>query len=144
PKTDIGNAALQALGERMRVNPAMLAAVKKKLDASVDEVAQALNKGNDGESLTRKLVDLDASALSDTDKIEETQKSIDEFAKLREGALKEQENDSFELPKTMKDGIWDGKHKSKGGKVLKWFKHQAQSVNWMLNVKRGILALDAG
>lgn len=65
-----------------------------------------------------------------------------------EKILAAQEDDSFEPPATMKNGIWNGKtlkdsnDPSKG--VWEPFGYQKKYINWMMAVKRGIIAADAG
>jgi len=62
--------------------------------------------------------------------------------------LAAQEDDSFDVPLTMKDGIWNGKtlkdpnDPSKG--VWEPFGYQKKYINWMMAVKRGVIAQDAG
>lgn len=133
----------------------------KKIQDHCSEVAIQLagkfNKCNSGEERAyREIIEAGFEGLSNDKKIEEIKKYAEQWEKLRDSALKAQENKKLDfMPASMKDGLW-GAHGTDGkdakshqvnketGEPNRPFDHQIQTINWCETVKRGIIALDPG
>jgi hypothetical protein len=112
---------------------------------NVAEMLSRSNTGSDTSQVARKLLDIPAEKMGDDDIVQKIVEDAQKFEQLKVDALTAQEDDSWVVPKTMKDGAIGGsKINPVTGQPFDLFKHQKQAVNWALTVKRGILADDAG
>lgn len=125
-------------------------ALQRKLEKTTEATLQAFNAHNTGQDphfadvLKMKVKDV----AGDNDAMKEhLDKVADEKARLEE-ILAAQEDDSFEPPPSMANGVWNGKtlkdknNPEKG--VWEPFRYQKKYINWMKKVKRGVIAADAG
>lgn len=110
------------------------------------EVLDFINKQHQGGDLSLELVMSGNAikALQDPASIKALRAKMENAALEVEKLLKSQEDDSWEVPEGMKNGLYNGKNKASNGKVFDLFTHQKQAVNWMATAKRGILAHSAG
>lgn len=156
---EVGNRALFLLQGKLKLNDATARVIKKQLVDAVNNMATNLNAANKGEDqVFKEFVRNGSDVLKDKDSADAIKKRHEEWVKLRDDALKAQEDDNFEVPDTMADGVLGGAHQKKPlphqemkdangdptGQTFSLFQHQRQAINWMDKVKRGILALDAG
>jgi hypothetical protein len=120
------------------------------LVAAADELSQ-LNKGLNAP--LKKFMDAGMDMLTDSEKAEEIEVDARAVEELNAAALAAQQDDSFEVPKSMADSVVGAalhdkplphQINPKTGKPFGLFKHQRQCINWMLTKKRGVVALDAG
>ena len=111
----------------------------------ISEMLSASNTGSDTSQVARKLLDIPVEKMGDDNVVQKIVEDAHKFEQLKTDALAAQQDDSWVVPKTMKDGAIGGsKINPVTGQPFDLFKHQKQAVNWAMTVKRGILADDAG
>ncbi len=159
PQTEVGKHALERLKAKLGTDDVTFGKIKDRLRETASDLAERLNDANHSDDrLTRALMDLGLEGLSDEKKVKEATEQIYQWEQLKESNLKAQQSTelAFPIPDTMKAGRWGGhgeEDKTKlqphqiskvTGDAHKPFLHQVQSLNWMHNSKRGLIALDAG
>jgi hypothetical protein len=141
----------QELADRLDMHdPVQREALRERMENTASAMAASFNNYNKchdpglGEALNMKVKDV----AGKDDVLTEFRKKAADRAKFIEEVLAAQEDTSFTLPPTMANGSWNGKtlkdkdNPEKG--VWAPFEYQKKYVNWMLKVKRGIIAADAG
>jgi len=124
--------------------------LRRKLDKTAEAMMSAFtnyNTGQDpmfGEVLKMKVKDVAGAS----DVMEQHMKKVQAEQARIEKILAAQEDTNFVPPPSMQNGVWNGKtlkdpkDPSKG--VWAPFEYQKKYINWMLAVKRGVIAADAG
>jgi hypothetical protein len=125
-------------------------ALERKLQKTTEATLRAFTKYNTGqdplfgEAMRKRVSDIYANS----NWFEEHKQKVATEQSRIEKILAAQEDDSFEPPPSMHEGVWNGKtlkdaaHPEKG--VWAPFKYQAKYINWMMAAKRGVIAQDAG
>lgn len=156
---ELGRAAFRRLSDKLKLNEATRGIIERQITNASVVLANKLNQANSGEDqVFKEFVRQGSDVLKDEETAEAIQKRHDQWLKVRDAALAAQKDDNFDIPDTMADGVLGGSLQKKPkahqqvkdaegnptGEHFQLFQHQRQSINWMLAVKRGILALDAG
>jgi GNAT superfamily N-acetyltransferase len=123
--------------------------LQRKLEKTTEATLRAFSAHNEGQDphfsdlMKMKMKDVGGGDVMK----EHMQKVSKEQARIEE-ILAAQEDTTFEPPPSMANGVWNGKtlkdpkDPSKG--VWAPFEYQKKYINWMLKVKRGVIAADAG
>ena len=136
------------LMDKLKTTPTEEKHVIDRINSLGKNVADMANKFNNGELAGfGQLFGEDEPVTKE--QAEKIRKDLEKEQNEREGILKAQEDESFNMPKAMKGGFWGTPQKiMKDGKEItitpKPFPYQAQAVNWISKAKRGILAYDMG
>jgi hypothetical protein len=150
----VGEAVMGALKQKLGLDSSALKAIRKQMEATVGELGKRLTEANSGrDPLLKEFVKQADEVVKNPEKADQLRQYMAEMAERRTSALEAQKNDAFALPKSMAEGSLGAEHQkaplehqvnTKTGKAFSLFKHQRQALNWMVSVKRGVLALDAG
>lgn len=134
----------------MEHDEAGAAVVKRQLQKATEAMAKSWTDYNTGQDphfdkvLKMKVNDVTGDSEGLQAHLEDVAKEQARIEKI----LAAQEDVTFEVPESMRDGVWNGttlkdpNDPSKG--VWSPFEYQKKYINWMKAVKRGVLAADAG